>query len=247
MKKSFILTFFVLLFSFSSLSAHNIWVETKPTGEVGNTQQIHIYYGEYSYDYYEKVDGNFQDVADFNIWAITPGGQKILLSTTPGKTKFTAEFTPNETGVYTILLSSTKAGVVDWTAYGLGILKPNFYASTTVVVGDKQRSFDAQMVTKINPLVIDDGSHKTYSPKSNVDLIVLFDGEPVAEQKLIITIADQWSKTITTNENGIAEFTLPWKGQYIVEAVHTEENAGKFKGIEFEATRHTATYSIKTD
>lgn len=247
MKKSFLLLFLILL-PFSQLSAHNLWIETKPTGEVENTQQIHVYYGEYSYDYYEKVDGNFRDVADFKIWVINPNGEQRQLTTSAAETKFTAEFTPNEAGVYTILLSSTKAEVVDWTAYDLGVLKPNFYASTTITVGDVQQHLsNPQYLTEVNPLVIYDGSYKAYSANSNLNLTVYYKGEPIAEQELIISVADQWSKTVTTDENGVAKFTLPWKGQYIVEAVYTEENAGTFMGTDFEAIRHTATYSIKTE
>lgn len=248
MRKSIILFLFLFLFSFAPLSAHNIWIETSATGEVGKTQHVQVYYGEYSYNYYEKVEENFQDVADFTIWVIAPNGEQTPLPTTAGETRFSAEFTPNQSGVYTILLSSTQADVVDWTAYDLGILKPHFYASSTVVVGGEQQSgVESQTLTEINPLVIYDGSHKAYSSTSNVNLSVFFKGEPVAEQELIITVADQWSKTITTDENGVAEFTLPWEGQYIVETVYTEQGAGEFKGTNFEATRHTATYSIQAD
>lgn len=69
MEKSIVLSFFLFFFSFTQLSAHTIWIDTNPTGTIGNAQQVQVYYGEYSYNYYEKVDGNFQDVADFTIWA----------------------------------------------------------------------------------------------------------------------------------------------------------------------------------
>ncbi|PAU94450.1 ferredoxin [Aliifodinibius salipaludis] len=243
MKKIVLSTLFTLFIT-SHLFAHNLWIETTSTGSIGESQEVHVYYGEYTSGYYEKVDENFKDVADFELWVVTPDGNRIQLDTTPGQQKYTAEFTPEQSGAYTVFLKSDQADVVDWREYDLGILKPNFYASTITVVG-KNTSKTTSDLTEANPLVIHDSSAQPKQAGDSTQLTVFYEGEPLAEQEIVVGIADQWTKTVSTNEDGNVEFALPWKGQYVIETVYTEDTSGTFNKTDYEATRHTSTYTIK--
>ncbi|MEL7833758.1 DUF4198 domain-containing protein [Fodinibius sp. Rm-B-1B1-1] len=244
MKKLTIL--FLLVFGIiNQLSAHNLWLETDATGTIGKTQQVHVYYGEYTYNYYEKVDENFKDVDDFDLWLVAPNGDKTKLEPVAGNQRYTAEFTPDQNGSYTIILESTRNNVVDWREYDLGILKPNFYASTSIAIGNPGKT--EATISNQPKLFIKDNSSGGYQAENQVNLTVLFNGKPVAKQEVIVTIADQWTKTVTTNENGKTTFNLPWSGQYVLEVIYTEEQSGSFQGTDFEAIRHTATYTIQAN
>ena len=79
---------------------------------------------------------------------------------------------------------------------------------------------------------------------TDYNLKVIFKDKPVAEQEIIIGIKEGWSKKVYTDENGNAEFTAPWKSQYVMEAIYNEETPGTFKGMDYEVIRHCATHSI---
>ena len=67
MKKS-IITLLFLFFIASQSFAHYLWIETNATGKIGQTQEIKIFYGEYTYGVIEKVNGEaFPKVKDFTL------------------------------------------------------------------------------------------------------------------------------------------------------------------------------------
>lgn len=244
MKK--LIALLLIYFSLSGTSfAHNLWIEVEGSGKVGEAQVIKVFYGEYTYDYYETIDGNFRDVEDFALYVIGPDGNRKQLNTTQGGNNFyKATFTPRENGTYRFVLISNKAEVVDWTAYELGILKPNFYAFAQQIIG--YETSDLQQVNSSEtPLSLD--VQKMGASNDSVKVSTYFRGEPLAEKEVIITIADQWAKTIYTNGDGEATLNLHWDKQYVIEVVHTENTPGSFKGKEYEAIRHTVTFTLMAD
>lgn len=243
MKK--LLFVFVLMFcGLQTATAHNLWIETGGEAQIGEAHEVRIYYGEYTYDYYEKVSGNFKDVADFTLWLVKPGGEKVEITAGPdGETFYSASFTPNIKGTYRLLLVSNKTAVVDWTEYDLGVLKPDFYATASVQVGEAtELSTDVEEA----PLLITPNKTQ-FTTGGGIELTVTFRGELLTEQELVLSVADQWTKTVQTNEGGEVEFALPWAGQYVIETVHTEEKPGSYESDDYEAVRHTSTFTLTAE
>ena len=78
-----------------------------------------------------------------------------------------------------------------------------------------------------------------------VKLQVFYKGEPLAKNELKVYVADLWSKTLYTDENGQVSFLKPWETKYIVETTIKEEVPGTYKGEEYQFIWHCATYCIK--
>lgn len=248
-KKLFQSSIILLVFTLFTLpvSAHNLWIETNPTAEIGQVQEAYIYLGEYAYGVREDVSTQEHQemLGEISVFLIKPNGEVEELETTIGSNRFVAEFTPNQPGHYRLALSVTNAPVVDWREYDLGILKTNFFASATVSVGPpSQTELPVEPLTETNELIIQPTKTTSFERQSSIRFQVMFNGEPLAEQEVTLGYKDQWFKTLYTDEKGRLNLSLPWDGQYMIETVYTEDQSGTFEGDEYEAIRHTATFNI---
>ena len=237
--KNKILPFLVFLFGMISGNAHYLWLETNGSGTSGQAHEIRVHYGEYTYGVIEKVEGEaFPLVAKFTLWVIAPDGTKTKLQTTAKEDHYVAHFTPSQDGVYTIALNNNEIDVIDYTQYDFGIFKTHYHSTAKVQVGNA----DSDTITN-NPegIVVKQLAHEGDAVK----LQVLYKGEPLAKNELQVYVADLWSKTLHTDENGEVSFALPWDTKYIVETTLKEEVPGTYKGEDYEFIWHCATYCIK--
>ncbi len=240
MKKS-ILTI-LLLFVFTPIFAHYIWIETTPIGTLNNEHSIKIRFGEYTHGVIEKVNGkSFSSVKDFSVWVIAPNGTKTALQVTPQLNYYKAVFTPTEKGTYTIALDNKKMNVLDFTKYNYTIFKPQYHAKAKVIVGDVVAN---QKETNSDSIEIVDISKTPFTQNSKVILKVLYKGKPLAKNEVSIFVQDGWTKKATTNKNGEITFKLPFKTTYTLETTFEEKTPGKFKGKDYKLIWHCATYCI---
>lgn len=235
----------ILLTLTSTVSAHYMWLETEPSGVKGKPQQVKIFYGEYSYNYYEKTADGFKDVSNFELWLISPDNKKSKLSYTPSEEYYLAEFTPDADGLYYLVMTSENIDVVDWREWDLGILKLGFYASTSVVVGNSaSRAQLPAIISSAGKFII---TNSPGIPAKNIPtkLNVYYNNKLLNEHELSAGFIEGWTKKIYTDSTGTAEFSAPWDGLYIIEAVYTDKTSGSFNGKEYEAIRSVATYSLR--
>ena len=236
--------FLLTLFSVPAM-AHNLWIETDPTGKVGQSQTVHVYLGEYAYGVRENIQEHTKEVGPVTLSLIKPNGETVELRTTINGNRFTAEFTPKQKGSYQLALNVLKAPVVDWTEYDLGILKTNFFSSATVRVGSTAGSnLPLKSTDTNNQLIVQPTKAVSFERQSPLQFKVTYKGKPLADQEVKVGYEDRWFKTLYTDEEGLVTTSLPWEGQFVIETVYTEETAGTFKGDDFEAIRQTATFSI---
>nr|WP_321411332.1 DUF4198 domain-containing protein [uncultured Allomuricauda sp.] len=236
MKTKFIL-FLTCLFGTLTAQAHYLWIETNGTGKLGQAQEVRVHYGEYTYGVIEKVEGEaFPAVSKFTLWAIAPDGTKTPLTTEAKEDHYLASFTPSQNGVYTIALNNSEIDVIDYTQYDFGIFKTHYHSTAKVQVGS-------------------DGDTKTANPDGiavkqlendgeEIKLQVLYKGEPIPKNEFKVYVADLWSKTLYTDDNGEVSFALPWNTKYIVETTTKEEIPGTYNGEDYEFIWHCATYCI---
>lgn len=242
--KTVSLLLLVVLFS-QTLSAHNLWIETSPTGEVGKSQEVSVYLGEYAYGIRDNIAEHQEMVGEISLWLIKPNGEIFELENSIDGSRFVAEFTPEGTGRYQIALNVTKAPVVDWREYNLGILKTNFFSTSIVRVGESEGSeLASNPVSGKNQLVVTPVKAVSSHRERPIQFKVTFNGEPLAEQEVVVGYRDQWFKTLYTDDRGQISLSLPWDDQYVIETVYTEDTPGSFLGDEYEAIRHTATFRI---
>ena len=237
MKKT-ILTLLLFIIVTVPTFAHYMWLETQPTAKLGEKHEVKVYFGEYTYGVLEKTSGDaFKKVANFELWAITPDGTKIKLEPKDGADYYTAYFTPEKEGAYTIVLNNNEIEVIDYTQYDFGIFKTHYHSTSRVIVGESNTN-----TATLNPegIVV----KQLYNEDNKVKLQVLFKGRPLKDYEFKVFVADQWSKTLYTDKNGEVTFSLPWETKYIVEATKKEEVPGIYKGKNYEFIWHCTTFCL---
>ncbi|UII26943.1 DUF4198 domain-containing protein [Fulvivirga maritima] len=232
----------LLLITSQSACAHYLWVETNETGIKGQKQEVKVHFGEYTYGLIEDPNGeNFAGVKNFELWVVAPSGKKQAIKTSAKEDAFIGSFTPDENGVYTVVLNNKEIDVIDYTKYDFGIFRTHYHSTAKVIVGGEVKSSAS---TNDTGLAIVNLSTEKAKENAEVSLQVLYKGEPLNKQEVDIYIADLWSKKLTTNEEGIVTFKLPWATKYTVETTKKEETPGTYKGKDFEFIWHCATYCI---
>ena len=238
MKKTLLTyAFFLLAVNFSF--AHFLWLETNTNGAVGKEQEIKVRFGEFTYGMIEKTAGDaFAMVDNFKLWVVDSQGNKTKLDVSPKDNYYLASFTHQVEGVYTVILDNDKIDVIDYSKYDFGIFKTHYHAIAKVVVGktDQATASDNTSGISIKDVSKDDGRAK---------LQVMYKNEVLPKTEVVVFVADQWSKKLETDENGMVEFDFPWSTEYVVEVTKKEEVPGTYKSVDYEFIWHCTTYYVK--
>lgn len=237
MKKAGLLL--LTLFSFlGNCFAHYLWIETPSLGKVGKSQEIRVYYGEYTYGLSEAVGGEaFEKVKHFTLWVISETGKKTKLETSPQADHYLANFIPSEKGLYTIILDNDDIEVIDYSQYNFGIFKTHYHSIATFQVGKNDKRSTSENPSGLAIEHIPAG-------KDSTKLQVLYKGKAFKEAELTVFVADQWSKSIKTDSLGQVVFARPWPTKYIVEVTQKEDVPGNFKGEDYEFIWHCVTFCL---
>jgi Domain of unknown function (DUF4198) len=113
--------------------------------------------------------------------------------------------------------------VKDWRSSGLGMVKPLYYA--------RWGAGGAPM--RLDILPADDTSAR-----------VVFGGSPLPKAKVMVHAPNGWSREESTDASGVVRFSVPWRGLYVLEVVHSEDTAGAEGGVAYDRRRHRATLAI---
>lgn len=237
--KNILLTLSIVLFACTKSFAHYLWIETKAKGKTGKSQEVKVYFGEYTYGVHEKVNEEaFQKVANFTLWAVDAQGVKTALKTSPKENYYLAEFTPKTKGTYTLILDNNNIDVIDYTKYDFGIFKTHYHSIAKVQVGKNKTA-----TSTLNSEGITVKEVPTETGK--IKLQVLYKNKVLAKNKVDIYVSDLWSKSLTTDEQGFVSFKLPWKTQYVIETTYKEKTPGTYHQKEYEFVWHCVTYTIQ--
>ncbi len=231
-----IITCILFLFVASpQLFAHALWIETKATGTKGKPQEVSVFFGEFSENDITASAKWFSDLKDFSLVLVSPSKKETKLTATALEKKYLAFFTPDEDGVYTVVMHHTVKDTY-------GTMKLDYNSSATVVVGNKLLGNDAT----VNPNKISLFSENTAVINQNKTLTVkaLYETKLAKEQKIKVIAPNGWEKELYTNENGEIAFTPLWTGKYMVEFAYTEKTAGEHNGKKYEEIWKMATYLI---
>jgi len=226
---------FLMLFAAPQLFAHALWIDTKATGTKGKAQEISVYFGEFSDNDITKADKWFSDLKDFSLVVISPSKKETKLTSKALENKYQAFFTPDEDGVYTIVMHHTVGDVY-------GTMKLDYNSSATVVVGNKS----AGNVAAANNNKISVFSENADVAKKNtvINVSALYEGTIAKSQKIKVIAPNGWEKELWTNDKGEISFTPIWSGNYMVEFAYTEKSAGEHNGKKYDEIWKMATYQI---
>ncbi|PXY42349.1 hypothetical protein DMB65_03725 [Flavobacterium cheongpyeongense] len=225
----------LMLVTTPALFAHALWIETKARGTKGKTQEISVYFGEFADNDITKSEKWFSDLKDFTLVLVSPSKKETKLTSKALENKYQAFFTPDEDGVYTIVMHHTVKDVY-------GMMKLDYNSSATVVIGNKAAGNYATANTNVIALF----SENTDAAKKNVKINVfaIYEGDVAKKQKVKVIAPNGWEKELWTNDKGEISFTPIWSGNYMVEFAHTEKGSGEHNGKKYDEIWKMATYLI---
>jgi len=219
----------------SSLYAHALWIETKATGTKGKPQEISVYFGEFSENDITKADKWFSDLKDFSLVVISPSKKEIKLKSTALENRYQAFFTPEEEGVYTVVMQHTVKDVY-------GTMKLDYNSSANIVVGGKSTGNEAAVNS--NKISVFSENAATLTKNNKVTAVAHYNAALAKEQKIKVIAPNGWEKELWTNEKGEISFTPIWSGKYMIEFAQTEKSAGEHNGKKYDEIWKMATYQI---
>lgn len=225
----------LLLISAPAVFAHALWIETKTTGTKGKPQEISVYFGEFSENDITKADKWFSDLKDFTLTVISPSKKEIKLQSNALENKYQAFFTPDEDGVYTVVMQHTVKDV-----YGTMVLDYN--SSANIVVGNK---LNGNLSTNnTNKIAVFSENTTALTKNTKITAVAFYNNAVAKEQKVKVIAPNGWEKELWTNENGEISFTPIWSGSYMIEFSQTEKKSGEHHGKKYDEIWKMATYQL---
>jgi hypothetical protein len=225
----------LMLVASPQLFAHALWIETKATGTKGKPQEISVYFGEFSENDITASAKWFSDLKDFSLVIVSPSKKETKLTATALENKYQAYFTPEEDGVYTVVMHHSVKDVY-------GTMKLDYNSSATVTVGNDPKGNDA--TANSNSISLFSKDAKTAKQNTKTTALALYEGKITKEQKMKVIAPNGWEKELWSNENGEISFTPLWSGNYMLEFAHTEKISGEHNGKKYDEVWKMATYLI---
>jgi hypothetical protein len=188
------------------LSAHEMWIETKPMGAIGVPQEVKVFFGEFSWNKPTPAAKWFSDIADCKLVLTAPDGKTEILEKRKEEDCYKASFTPKESGVYKLSfvhvikdvykemkLTYVSAAVVNVSAPKEG--------STIVGEGHYQLKINNDELAKGHP------THFT-----------VMEGDKVYAKDMVeISNLDSATRNLTTDDKGMLAFPAEWKGGQLIQ------------------------------
>ena len=203
-------------------AAHYLWIESEKPGEA------RVNYGEFNEGVVEKAGARLDERDGIEGWILTPDAGKSPLKFEKQPDHFATKL-PSVSGW--VLAQDLKGIVMDWTQYGIGVVKPMFYARAAA--GTSPEAASPALTLDIVPVA---NEPLTYQ--------VFFQGNPLSKAKGNTYAPNQWMQEFATDENGKFTIITPWTGRYVLELIHLEKAPGEFQGVAYEALRHRVTFSF---
>ncbi|HYG18620.1 MAG TPA: DUF4198 domain-containing protein [Ohtaekwangia sp.] len=231
-----VLSFLLVVLAYHA-SAHYIWIELGSAPQTGKSLEVRIYYGEFNEGVREISGGRLEELDGIVAWVIGPDGKQTKLNISIEEKYFKTSFVPDQPGQYLIQAVNTVRPVVDWSKFDIGVVRPVYYTTKEVAVGNAKNTPPTFEIPGDAAVVI-------ASTREKNTFRILFKGQPLANAKVLFHAPNEWSKELKTDDKGLVSFTPIGSGQYIVECIYAEKVPGNFKGTAYEAIRHRGTTAV---
>lgn len=219
-------TFLTILFYSNSSDAHALWIESAPYGNLNQSHEVRVYYGEYATNEKDPVEKWYSDVKDFTLLLYAPGKEAVHVQLTNKGDHFSGSFQPTVQGTYFLSIVKAPKDLGGKTKYEFSSLMP-------VVVGKSSR-LDYSPVK--NPLQVELLNTTSAKKGASLQAKVTSSGQAVPAAKVSVFSSTGWGKEFVADANGIITFDALWSGAYVLEASTFEEKAGEHAGNPFAST-----------
>lgn len=223
----------ILTLCFALCQAHTIWLETSHQGKIGHSHHIKIFFGEMGQPTF--TEKWFSDLALIQVQLTTPSGKQEKLTTSTEQAFLSTYFTPQEKGIYKVEAIHLVKDVFKG-------MKIRYQAVGFVAVGVKK----LQNAIHLGDAPLQIQTNQLFFKTKEKQLFHLFKEQAIAPKiQLKITAHNGWSIHAHGNIRGEASFTPLWKGYYLLEYAHKEEEQGTHNGQAYHTYFQNITLAIK--
>lgn len=203
------------------VKAHYLWLQQDKDGG-------HLYFGEYEEGLRERSPGRLDEMPGPELRVFSRDGTQVNV---PAKRTANGFSFGGPAATSTVVATEAGYGVKDWSRQHIGVVKPMFYAR---FIGPEARNIASADSLPLD--IVPTGKPGEFS--------VLFDRTPLPDTEVRIVAPNAWVREVKSDKEGKLVVSLPWKGQYILHAIHLEKRSGTFNGAQYEAIRHRTTTSV---
>ena len=223
-------TFLIGIAALQLCQAHALWIETSAEGKINQKHTVKVFYGEYAQQQIEPIDEWYSDVKDFDLYLISPNGEKTKLEKKAKGDHFISEFLPTTNGTYAI-------SVIHAAKEAYQSMRFEFSSLALVNIGENRT------LPKELPFHIETASHSRIL-NSTMELQVFHENKALPETEVAVMGPDGWSKSLKTDANGKIYFKPFIRGKYIIEASQIIDKVENWSGQNIEKTWQGTTYTI---
>ncbi len=251
-----IITLVFTIFS-STAQAHYLWLDPE-VHKNGGDKFTHLYFGEFHENQIESKGTRLLERKASQLKFYLPNDEKAVSVKLAVKDQFyEGKVDIGNSGLVHIIAQDLNSPVKDWTAHGIGIVHPTYYARTQWLLHKKMevshRIKAPKPVMDLDILPVTRHiNHRTgeFGPRINEEVVfqVYFKQQPLDKKAKSVTVfaPNGWSWEAKLDAtNGIGRFKPIMAGTYVIEVIYVENKPGKFDGKKYDAVRHRATFSMK--
>ncbi|RYD98519.1 MAG: hypothetical protein EOP54_07410 [Sphingobacteriales bacterium] len=224
---------FMLVMMSVAAGAHTMWIEIKGNGKIGETQDVRVFFGDYSWGNPTKTAKWYSDIAEYALVLTAPDGTTTELSDrAKDSAYYESSFVPKEPGVYKVSFSHPVKDVYKD--------KKLTYAAAAYVLVGKAKTKAVTLSEGKFSLVWKDAAQKK-------QVVYMEDGQPKANVSLSLVKEGEKDKTysVSTDSKGQLVFPKELKGNYLLELTDSEKvNKTEFNGKEYEFDYKEFTYRV---
>lgn len=232
-KLSALLLSIFLIISSLGATAHTMWIELKGNGKIGETQDVRVFFGDYSWGNPTKTAKWYSDIAEYSLVLTAPDGTtKVLGDRAKDSSFYESSFIPEQAGVYKVSFSHAVKDVYKD--------KKLTYAAAAFVLVGKAKAKTATLTEGKFSLVWKDAAQKK-------QVVYMENGQPKADVSLSLVKEGEKDQTyaVKTDSKGQLIFPKEWKGNYLLELTDSEKvNKTAFNGKEYEYDYKEFTYRL---
>jgi hypothetical protein len=130
--------------------------------------------------------------------------------------------------------------------------KDDSIVAENVAITERRGDKPTKVLTRLGARTVAD--FKEQAPVNTLDIVpagkpglfkVFYQGKPLAKAKAELIAESGWKRDFKTDEQGLFEATLPWRGGYVIEVAHTDATPGKLGEEAYDSVRCASTLFLR--
>lgn len=235
------------------LMSHAVWMESSYKGIPGDDVTFDLFFGEYEKDMREKGD-KINGMADFKAVYIHENKKAVSVTLNKTNNSYQGKFVAKEAGFYQILAINDEREVQDWTKHGLTILRPvEFQRSSFTAFSEKKtEKVDVQPYFFFDIIPDYTLNHKgevcsIFEKGKVIRGKVYLDKKPISEVEIKVYTPAKNILSFSAGDGGAFSFKADKDGTYLITSTINNNEAGSFKGKDYNLTRYHISTTVNVE